>query len=218
MGVMTVSEDLRQHVADLLSAVGPAAPTLCEGWDARDLAAHLVIRDHRPDAVPGMLLPALAPLTQRVQDRCAAQPFDRIVAEVRQGPPRWNPMHLPAIDARANLVELGVHATDIVAAQPESVRADLPPLPAGAEDALWRVLPTVARLRLRRARVRVTAVRPDGARAVLTPTVPAIAQQVELRGDAAALLTALSGRPLEACHVEIDGPPAACVSVRTLLG
>lgn len=35
-------------------AKGPDAPTLCEGWFTRDLAAHLWIREHRLDAAVGM--------------------------------------------------------------------------------------------------------------------------------------------------------------------
>ena len=31
----------RQQLADLMASVGPDAPTLCEGWTVRDLAAHL---------------------------------------------------------------------------------------------------------------------------------------------------------------------------------
>ena len=43
----------RRRFADELLAVGPDAPTLCTGWAARDLAAHVVLRDRRPDAMPG---------------------------------------------------------------------------------------------------------------------------------------------------------------------
>lgn len=37
----------RLLLADLLEAAGPDAPTLCEGWNARDLAAHVVVRERR---------------------------------------------------------------------------------------------------------------------------------------------------------------------------
>ena len=33
----------------LLKDLGPNQPTLCEGWRTADLAAHLVLREHRPD-------------------------------------------------------------------------------------------------------------------------------------------------------------------------
>ena len=39
----------RKALADLLAALGPDAPTLCTGWETRDLAAHIVLRERRPD-------------------------------------------------------------------------------------------------------------------------------------------------------------------------
>ena len=39
----------RQALCDTLERVGPAAPTLCDPWSSAELAAHLVIRDSRPD-------------------------------------------------------------------------------------------------------------------------------------------------------------------------
>ena len=38
----------RLLLADLLETAGPDAPTLCEGWTTRDLAAHVVVRERRP--------------------------------------------------------------------------------------------------------------------------------------------------------------------------
>ena len=38
----------RLALCDLFDAVGPAAPTLCEGWDAYDLAVHLYVREADP--------------------------------------------------------------------------------------------------------------------------------------------------------------------------
>ncbi len=46
----------RASLSDLLDRVGPDAPTLCEGWNARDLTAHLVLRESRPDAVLGVVI------------------------------------------------------------------------------------------------------------------------------------------------------------------
>ena len=57
---MSVASDERAALCDLLDELGPDQPTLCEGWQTRDLAAHLVVREHRLDAAPGILLPAIA--------------------------------------------------------------------------------------------------------------------------------------------------------------
>ena len=43
----------RHLLCDELLRLGPDAPTKCEGWDTRDLAAHLVIREERPDLCRG---------------------------------------------------------------------------------------------------------------------------------------------------------------------
>ena len=43
----------RQRLSSTLTRVGPDAPTLCEGWRTRDLAAHIVLRERRPDAIAG---------------------------------------------------------------------------------------------------------------------------------------------------------------------
>ena len=53
-GSLAVHE--RRALADLLGELGPDAPTCCEGWTTAHLAAHLVVRDRRPDAMPGYAL------------------------------------------------------------------------------------------------------------------------------------------------------------------
>jgi hypothetical protein len=47
----TLARSERHALCDLLTEVGADAPTLCEGWNAFDLAAHLVVRERRPDGV-----------------------------------------------------------------------------------------------------------------------------------------------------------------------
>ena len=51
----------RAAIADLMTSLGPDAPTLCEGWTTRDLAAHLVVRATRVDAAAGILIPRSPP-------------------------------------------------------------------------------------------------------------------------------------------------------------
>ena len=46
----------RAALCDLFVQVGPAAPTLCEGWATYDLAAHLVIRERKPLSGPGLVM------------------------------------------------------------------------------------------------------------------------------------------------------------------
>ena len=65
----------RARLADALAATDPDAPTLCEGWTARDLAAHLVVRERRPDTTPGLMLRPLAGWTDRVRRGYAQRPY-----------------------------------------------------------------------------------------------------------------------------------------------
>ena len=47
----------RKLLADLFNELGPDAPTLLDPWTTRDLAAHLVLREHDYIAAPGLVLP-----------------------------------------------------------------------------------------------------------------------------------------------------------------
>ena len=51
---MSYSREERLALCALLDETGPDAPTLCEGWTTGDLAAHLVLRERRPDAAAGV--------------------------------------------------------------------------------------------------------------------------------------------------------------------
>jgi len=48
----------RHELCDLLDELGPSVPTLLEGWNAHDLAAHIVLREHDFVAGPCIVLPA----------------------------------------------------------------------------------------------------------------------------------------------------------------
>src|SRR5215211_3715996 len=95
----------RLALCELFVQVGPDAPTLNRGWTTRDLAAHLVVRERRPDAAAGIVVPGLAEYGERVRLQVAGQPWDDLVALVRSGPPPWSPTALEAIDRLVNTVE-----------------------------------------------------------------------------------------------------------------
>ncbi|MFI0349604.1 TIGR03085 family metal-binding protein [Actinomadura sp. 9N407] len=149
----------RALLCDALLAAGPDARTECEGWTAADLAAHLVVRERRPDTLPGIVLRPLAFHTERVRRRTVRNvPFERLVDRIRQGPPKWSLYALPGMDERANGVEFFVHHEDVRRAQPDSVPRSLTP---ALEDLLWRRI-RIARFALRKVPVEVTLIRPDG--------------------------------------------------------
>lgn len=139
----------RAALADLLADLGPGAATGCTGWTTAHLAAHLVVRDRRPDSFPGYLLegaglggPVVA-WAHRAEDRLrATTPFDVLVAQVRTGPPAWVPTAWPAVARVVNLAEFAIHHEDVRRAQPGWAPR---PLPGADQDALWAGLPLYAR-------------------------------------------------------------------------
>jgi uncharacterized protein (TIGR03085 family) len=137
---VSVSSRERAELADLFAELGPDAPTLCEGWSTAHLAAHLVVRERRPDALPGLGLEEvgvggpLAAWSHRLEDRLRqSTPYGEVVARFRAGPPVWSPMG-PALGKLLNTAEFVIHHEDVRRAQPGwSPR----PLPRKVQDALW---------------------------------------------------------------------------------
>jgi uncharacterized protein (TIGR03085 family) len=109
---MTPAKRERSALVDTLRSVGPDAPTLCAGWSTRDLAAHLVVRERRLDATPGIAIGFLAGYTAKVQAHTArSTSWIDLVAMVEAGPPLYSPFRL--LDAVANLGEMFIHHEDV---------------------------------------------------------------------------------------------------------
>jgi uncharacterized protein (TIGR03085 family) len=147
----------RQALCDTFELVGPDAPTLCSPWMTRDLAAHLVVRERRPDVAPAIVLPAMKGRLERVQNGYAAWNWPRLINEVRTGPPAWSPTSLGPVDEAINTAEFFVHHEDVLRAGPDWSARELP---CDLESALWGLVAKVARLQLARARVGVLLVAP----------------------------------------------------------
>ncbi len=155
---VTHARDERAALCALLDRTGPAGPTLCDGWRTADLAAHLVLRERRPDAAAGMLGGPLERRTRRLQqDLTGRTAFPELVQAIRTGPPRASVFGLPGMDERLNVVEYFVHHEDV-----RRAAADWQPreLSASLADALWDRL-KIARLILRKAPVGVQLARDD---------------------------------------------------------
>ncbi|MFB6888842.1 TIGR03085 family metal-binding protein [Kitasatospora sp. NPDC056327] len=201
----------RHRLAALLAAAGPDAPTLCAGWSTRDLAAHLVIRERRPDAAAGIRIGPLAGWTDRVQESYAARPYEELVRLFRSGPPLFSPFSLPGADEAANTVEYFVHAEDVARAgddpRPRSV-------PDGRAEALWRRLPLIARLEAgRRSPVRLELCRPDGRSTAAGPAGPPV---VRITGEPGELVLFAFGRGART-ELTVDGPRDAVEALRHVL-
>lgn len=157
---MTYAQDERLALCDLLDQVGSGAPTLCAGWTTTDLAAHLVLRERRPDAAIGILGGPLAAYTRRYQRRLAERtPFTRLVETIRNGPPRLPFAFLPGADQAMNFAEYLVHHEDVRRAregwEPRDLSRDM-------TSAVWRSL-SRARFVLRRVPVGIEFARDDEA-------------------------------------------------------
>lgn len=147
--------------------VGPDAPTLDGDWRTRDLAAHLILRERRPDAALGAVLPALADRTERIQRELAGKDFAGLVEQIRQGPPVWHPARIAKIDVLSNLGEFFVHHEDVLRGGESWEPRELSP---ELSKALWDNLPQVARLAMRDVRVGVVADAPGvGRRSIRKP-------------------------------------------------
>ena len=140
----SLSQSERAAIADLLEELGPDQPTCCEGWRSRDLAAHLVVRDRRPDSMPGLVLGGpFAAWTDRVRSRAGrTRLWAQLVHEVRSGPAAWWPTAWPAVDRAMNGVEMVVHHEDLRRAQPGWEPRQLT---AEVQDRMWSSVPLLAR-------------------------------------------------------------------------
>lgn len=206
MSASTHARAERAQLSDLLDSLGPDAPTLCEGWATRDLAAHLAVRESRPDASLGLVLPPLAGHTDRVTRARAREDYAQTVAAVRSGPPTLSPFRLPGAEGAANLVEFVVHHEDVRRAQPGWTARSVPP---DVADTLWSRLRLTAKGRFRRAPVGIRLVRADtGATSVARAGEPT----VDITGDVLDLLMLAFGR--REVRVEVTGEPSAVAAVR----
>ena len=192
--------ELRRSLANELLEAGPDAPTLCAQWTARDLAAHLVVREHRPDAALGIAVPALARWTARVQTAEAAQPFPEVVETFAGGPPLLSPFRIPLVQRLADPAEFAIHREDVRRARP-----GWQPLPADPAlfDVLWQRLRVIGSITARRSPVGIRVVRTDApGNLQLNRRSP----QIILRGDPLEILLRISGRT--EVNVEVIGDEA----------
>ncbi len=202
MGIQNWARGERLALCDLLVETGPDAPTLCEGWTTADLVAHLLVRERRPDAAPGILVPPLGGYTERVQNHLKrSTPFPRMIEQLRQGPPAWSLFGLPGADAAANTVEYFVHHEDVLRAQPGWTTPR--ELPADEQEQIWKRL-KMGRFSLRRVPVAITFVEPGGR----TQQVTKSGRLARVHGLPSELLLWAVGRK-DVARVELTGEAEA---------
>ena len=204
MKAVDVARLERQELCDLLLEVGPEAPTLCAGWMTRDLAAHLVVRESRPDAAVGIVIKPLSGYADSVQAKVAMRRWPELVRDVRTGPPLLSVFRLPGAQGLADPFEFAVHHEDVRRARPGWVPRELP---TGEQDLLWQRLARAGRLLARKSPVGVALRRSDTGEMIIakagTPSVTLVGEPLEL-------VLRLYGR--SECLVDVEGPEGAVAS------
>jgi uncharacterized protein (TIGR03085 family) len=196
---MTVAQTERAALVATFRQVPPDAPTLCEGWDTRDLTAHLVVRERRLDAAPGILIPAFADYTERVQEQVAASTdWDVLLSQVADGPPLYSPFKL--LDPIANVAEMFIHHEDVRRASPDW---EPRPLDDKTVAALRRPVAMMSRMTLRKAPAKVVFRTAQGDTLATAGRGREVAE-ITVTGDPGELLMFAAGR--DESRVTIDGP------------
>jgi uncharacterized protein (TIGR03085 family) len=200
MAEPSLAQQERSTICDLFVEYGAEAPTLCEGWLAVDLAAHLVVRERRPDSGPGLVWPRLAAYTERVRraerDRV---PFAQLVESVRRGPP----LLLRPFDGPMNTVEFFIHVEDLRRAragwQPRAISPQM-------ADALWARVGPGGMAKKVPATIVITSPGREDKEAGTGP-------RLTLAGDPGELILFGAGRQAQAL-VEIDGDETLAAQLR----
>jgi uncharacterized protein (TIGR03085 family) len=212
-GMTHLAQTERAALCDTFVAVGPDAPTLCDPWTTAELAAHLVIRERRPDLAPGIWVPGLANRLETAQQEYAAKPWPELVELVRSGPPAWSPARIRPLDDAVNLIEFFVHHEDVLRAE-----AVGPQRQVGEElqAALWSSLGRLGKVLFRRARTGVVLLSPDHGRYAVHGATDL--GTVVLQGEPSELMLAAYGRPQVAALEPQGSAPAVEALMQSRLG
>jgi uncharacterized protein (TIGR03085 family) len=191
----------RISLAHAFTEAGEKQATLCQGWNTKDLLVHLIVRERRPDAAAGIVLPFLKPWREKVERELASGTYEELIETFKSGPGSFSPFALPGVDNVANLIEFVIHHEDVRRAQPNwQPRTET----AELQLEIKRRLPKFSMLALRRSPVGVVMLDSTGQQIWLKRGNTT----VELHGEPVEVLLYLSGRQQHA-QVSIHGSPAA---------
>ena len=141
----------RAELLHTFRAAGPDAPTLCEEWPVRTLAAHLVVSEQYAGLPMTVSYPVWRVVGARTgaalrnsitgpmlrnMARAEARGWDWLIARLEAGPPR--PFALRMI-AEVRLLEEFVHHEDVRRANGEGPRPENPQLADGLVDAMLTI-------------------------------------------------------------------------------
>ena len=196
----------RHALCDTALALGPDVPTLCAHWTARDLVAHLLVRENSMIGAAGISFSPMAGLTERAMAKAGRAPFPEMVGKLYD--PGITPYRLPGVERLTNTLEYFVHHEDLRRAQPGWEPRELP---AADEDELWKLLPGSARLATRKTGVPIVVRRSD--RPGQEATVRKGPDPVVVTGRPSELVLFFFGRS-ELHEVSFGGPPEVVTRLR----
>lgn len=189
----------------LFHELGPDAPTLCEGWSTKDLAAHLWVRENRLDAAAGLFLSPLASHLDEVTAQVLERDFDDLVDAWGRGAGKINPFRY--VDSLLNGAEHFVHHEDIRRANGRTEERDFS---QAVIEQLHTQLKRMAPGMLAKSTMPVV-LEPAGFQPLVTADKNGVAKKgdavVRVRGSVPELLLWAFGR--DAAHVEIEGDTSA---------
>lgn len=192
------AEHERAALVDALTELGPDAPTLCDGWLTKDMAAHVYVRERRPDAALGVLpLGPLSAYTNRVMaSTLRTLGYDEIVRRIAHVPAH---LRVGSLDSLINTVEYFVHTEDV--RRPNAMPAR--DLPDDLQKTIWSRLSKQARLSFRRVDARLTLVPTIG-----DPVEVGSGEPLEVRGRPSELMMLAFNRK-DAAKVDLVGSTSA---------
>ena len=200
---MSFASRQRAALTDLLDELGPFAPTKCEGWQTQDLAAHLFVREHRLDALPGIGLEQFAGKTKSIQERVLhSMDYPDLVNKIRK--PGWI---MRPLDSLVNTSEFFIHHEDVLRANDRTQS-----LTSKEQDQLWPLVSVMARRVQSKAHVQLRLTRTDTGREAQIGTGERI---MHLSGLPSELLLHLTGRDADVDM--IADPPVLDEWLRSLL-
>ncbi|GAB3941292.1 TIGR03085 family metal-binding protein [Corynebacterium tapiri] len=202
---MSFAASERRQLAQLLHAKGPDAPTLCEGWTTRDLAAHLFVREHNLPAAAGMFVSPLENKLEAAMDEARARDYDALIDAWAAGAPKWNPMKYA--DSKVNAAENFIHHEDVRRGGGEIKPREFSQV---VNDQLINVLKRFSKVLLRGSDKPVVLT-PRGAKPIIINGKPGVAELgddvIRVTGEPGELVLWMYGR--DAAEVEVQGDPSA---------
>jgi len=199
-------DDQRRRLVEMLEDLSEQEwqhPSLCRGWNVRQVAAHVALQNTTWSMMPRAVLDmvwsgSMNGAIHAMACRHAKNPTGQIIAEIRDRIGVWRP--LPSVTYRDSAIDYLVHAQDIVV--PLGRRLDMPTDAAVvAADRVW------TSDRMFHARKKLA-----GYRLVATDTTWSAGHGQEVTGPISALLLLLTGRP--AALANLSGAGAAALQAR----